>query len=377
MVHGRERELLQILWREGRLSRWELHERSGQTPNGVGNVVGNLIKKGILRECPAGPSTGGRPRVPVEVDPDSRHVVGLILAPGRAEVCRLNLCGQLMGDPVERHIDPSDNFISNAAALLADTLSEETLSVGIAISGLVDLDANSLLFSAALPSSHRISIQPLCDAAESFPLIITNDIQALGVRWMLTQRADLALDILLVGFGDGHMGATMMIEGHPNHGCLLGANELGHTRFPIETARCYCGREGCLERIVSSPFLHHHGHNPAESLDAALASITPSPAAQKITNLLAMGVSNSVNFVRPHRLVLVSDFMKHRFFARTLESEIRAMLLPEISSRVRIDPWELADYKSAETAAWSALANLYANDWEPTPASHGVLAAVH
>src|ERR1700753_1082210 len=107
MLNGRERELLQILWREGRLSRWELHERSGQTPNGVSNVVANLIKRGILRECPAGPSTGGRPRVPVEVDPSAHHVVGLIIAPGCVEVCRLNLCGQLLDKPMRRAVNHS------------------------------------------------------------------------------------------------------------------------------------------------------------------------------------------------------------------------------------------------------------------------------
>jgi predicted NBD/HSP70 family sugar kinase len=377
MLHVRERELLQILWREGRLSRWELHERSGQTPNGVGNVVGNLIKKGILRECPAGPSTGGRPRVPVEVDPESRHVVGLILAPGRAEVCRLNLCGQLMGDPVTRVIEASDDLVHIGAGLLSDTVNEETLSVGVAITGLVDLDARSILLSSALPGEPRISIQPLYEAVEHFPLMVTNDVQALGVRWMLTHRADLALDVLLVGFGDGHIGAAMMVEGHPNKGCVLGANELGHTRFPVETAQCYCGKTGCLERVFSTPFLQQQGTPSAETLETALSTSEPGPTIQKMTSLLAMGISNSANFVRPHRLVLVSEFMRYRHFARNLENEVRSMLLPEISGRVRIDEWELSDFESAETAAWSALANLYANDWEPVMVMDGALVGAH
>ena len=234
MVHERERDLLQILWREGRLSRWELHERSGQTPNGVGNVVAALMKKGIVRECPAGPSTGGRPRVPVEVDPESRHVVGVMMASDRVEVCRLNLCGQMTGDAVERQVTRPEELASTAAELLQELLNEETLSVGIAVSGLLDQEARTILLSSAASRNGRISIQPLFDVTDAYPVKVTNDVQALGVRWMLTQRAALEQDVLLVGFGDGHMGASMMIEGHPNRGCVMGANELGHT------TRCRC-----------------------------------------------------------------------------------------------------------------------------------------
>jgi len=376
VLNMRDREVLQILWREGRLSRWELHERSGQTPNGVGSVVGNLIKKGVLRECPAGPSTGGRPRVPVEVDPEGRHVVGLILAPGRVEICRLNLCGKLIDKPVRREIDRPQNLVNTAAILLEESLSDETLSIGVAVTGLVDPGTHSILSSSALPGQGAVSLQPIYDAGEAYPLMLANDVQALAVRWMLTHRADLDLDILLVGFGDGHMGAAMLIEGRPNRGCVMGANELGHTRLPVETETCYCGKTGCLERICSTAFLHQQGLRKVETLDTALSSHEESPALQKMTQLLAMGIGNSANFMRPHRLVLVSDLMKYRPFAKALEREIRTMLLPEISERLRIDPWELSDFESAETAAWAALANLYANDWEPAMAHHRLLAAM-
>ena len=373
MVQERERELLQILWREGRLSRWELHERSGQTPNGVGNVVANLVKKGIVRECPAGPSTGGRPRVPVEVDPDARHVVGVIVASGRVEVCRLNLCGQMTGDSVERPVGRPEELVQTAAELMEEMLNEETLSVGIAIAGLVDVERRSILLSPGMTgggAGARMSLQPLYEAAEGHPVMVTNDLQALGVRWLLTHRAALDQDVLLVGFGDGHMGASMMVEGHPNRGCVMGANELGHTRLPAEAPKCYCGKVGCLERICSTAFLHQHGVRSVETLETAISATEMSPPVQKMIQLLAMGISNSVNFVRPHRLVLVSELMKHRNFARNMDGEIRSMLLPEMAERVQIQTWELQELASAETGAWCALADLYANDWEPMPAAN-------
>ncbi|MGN6370587.1 MAG: ROK family transcriptional regulator [Phycisphaerae bacterium] len=368
MVQERERELLQILWREGRLSRWELHERSGQTPNGVGNVVANLIRKGILRECPAGPSTGGRPRVPVEIDPDARHVLGVFLAPDHVELCRLNLSGQRTGDSLERHVPRPEELIPAAVELLPEMLNDETLSVGIAVTGLVNLKERTLLWNSTLRGDRHLSLQPLFDAVDAHPLLLTNDIQALGVRWMLTHRAPLRQDVLLVGFADGQLGASLILDGHPNRGSLLGANELGHNCLPVEAPRCYCGKVGCLERIFSTGFLHQHGIRSVETLETAISATELSPAVLKMIHLLAMGISNSANLVRPHQLVLASGLMTHRDFVRTLEGEIRSMLLPDISRRLRIDAWELPELASAETAAWAALADLYANGWEPLPA---------
>ena len=50
LLDVRQRELLRLIWRENRLSRWELHERTGVNPNAIGNEAGYLLQLGILRE---------------------------------------------------------------------------------------------------------------------------------------------------------------------------------------------------------------------------------------------------------------------------------------------------------------------------------------
>src|SRR5580700_4392736 len=101
----RQRETLRVLWREGRLSRWELHEQTGVNPNAVGMDVADLLTRGIVRECASTPQRPGRPRVPVEIDPERRHVVGLSLEPHRAEAGRLNLRGELLGTINAQEVD--------------------------------------------------------------------------------------------------------------------------------------------------------------------------------------------------------------------------------------------------------------------------------
>src|SRR5688572_21803735 len=98
---SRHRKLLQAIWRAGALSRRELHQKTGMRPNTLGSDAALLIKNQILREreTAARQTSGrGRPRVPLEIDPERRHVVGAAVRPGHVEVGRLNLRGEPVGE---------------------------------------------------------------------------------------------------------------------------------------------------------------------------------------------------------------------------------------------------------------------------------------
>ena len=78
---------------------------------------------------------------------------------------------------------------------------------------------------------------------------------------------------------------------------------------------------------------------------------------------LACALANSVNFVRPHRLVLVSPFTRYPAFRDALVSAIRSQVLPQLVDRVRFDLWDEPGAGSAESAAWLAMAELLHGGW--------------
>src|ERR1700690_2391816 len=99
-MNAKQRAVAAAVWEAGRLSRSQLREITGMTPNGVGLVADSLVRRGILRECPPEPGAGaGRPRVPLEVDPARMHVVGLAIGPGRVEVSRVGVGGRMLARP--------------------------------------------------------------------------------------------------------------------------------------------------------------------------------------------------------------------------------------------------------------------------------------
>src|SRR5438105_10622531 len=117
MLEPRQREIARTLWERGRLSRWELHQQTGLTPNNVGTVADVLLRQGVLREGVGQPSGAGRPRLPLEIDPARRNVIGLSIGPGRVEACRVGLRGHLLGTPLGKSVAGASKVVPAAAAL--------------------------------------------------------------------------------------------------------------------------------------------------------------------------------------------------------------------------------------------------------------------
>jgi predicted NBD/HSP70 family sugar kinase len=360
-INARQRQLLQAIWRAGRLSRRDLHELTGIRPNTVGADAGVLLKERILRECTSKSLGRGRPRVPLEIDPAGRHVIGVAIRPGYVQVCRLNLLGHVLDEPVARTANQTQTILTETVQLMEERIDSQTIGVGISTPGFVDPQQKAILFSAYARGG-AMSLKPAFDAAGKLPVILENDMHALAARWLLTHQAEQDEDVLLVYFEDGQMGAALLIGGRPNRGVVTGANELGHTRLPVETETCFCGHPGCLERICSTPFLQRQGGRETLNERAAAFDGTDTGIRLMIEHL-STGLANAVNFTRVNRLVLVSELTGRERFANALTEAVKSKTLGELSGRVRLDLWSQPAARSAETASWLALASLYYEGW--------------
>ena len=378
--------------------------------------------QGLLRECAAAPSSGGRPRVPLEIDPGRRHVLGVALGPGAVAVARLNLAGVTEGDPVRRQVAHPAELIAAAAQLLTASLTPGTLAIGLTVTGFVDNETREIIFSGATRGLARVSLEPLFAAAGATAVVLENDMSALAARWYLTRQADHGQDVLLSLVADTSLGASMLIDGKPNRGCAIAGNELGYSRFDVIAPGEKDGRrEEILERICGTAYLQertglpgtlaeaitalrdgdassmdhavapsahhavapsvdyagassaHHAARPTQD-DKAFASpgdattsapgdAAPGVVVGEIVRYLALGLSNACNLVRPDRLVLVSPFTRSRPFAERLQRDLRDRLLPPIAERMELQLWDQPADRPAENAGWLALASIYLDGW--------------
>ena len=371
-LDSRQREILRLLWRGGRMSRWELHRQTGVNPNAVGVDVASLLNHGIVRECQSEVAGPGRPRIPLEIDPTVRYVVGVSMSPGRVQVGRLSLRGQLLGRVLSRSVSDQGKLMSAAQALLREALSEKALAVGLSVTGFVDPAQRSILLSSSFAGQAATSLRPLYEMAGDRPVVLENNMHALAAWWLLVHQLESDEDVLLASIADGQTGAALLVDGRPNRGCVTGANELGHMRFFVDTEMCYCGHPGCVERIVSTEFLRRRGvadgtlleHAARYGTEQSSEDSAAEKAMTEVLDYLAAALANVINFTRPNRFVLSSELTRYPAFSDALLRSVRSRVLTEVVSRVRIDQWDQVDSHSAETAGWLALASLYREGWD-------------
>jgi predicted NBD/HSP70 family sugar kinase len=361
----RELQLAGLIWRKNALSRWEIHELTGLHPNLVGGSVQKLMDVGLLQEGPAtAPASAGRPRVPLEIEDKRSRVIGVSIFPGEVRVQAVNLRGRALEEAKVANSNQGYRLIALGRELLESAMGPGVLAIGVCVTGFVDPTTRTLLFSSAAPEQGDLSLQPLFEGIGKTPLILENDMHALSAQWLLSQ-GDETDETLLVSIDDGRIGASMLIGGKPNRGCVTAANEIGHQRLRVETDMCYCGQIGCLERIFSTPQLKRVGLGELQ-LGDAMAQIngrTPAPLLE-IADQLADGLANAANFMRPARLVLASPYIRHAGFTETLTRLVAGKLLPGLQDRVKIETWEHSCVQSAESAAWLALASFFGNAWK-------------
>ncbi len=354
-----QRDVLREVRRAPGVSRGTAAQRLGVRPNSVGDAVARLLELRLVREGSSETSGAGRPQVPLFVDTTEagRTVLGVAARGGRAEespsvqVRSVNLLGRATGQAWNGPGGP------DATAAVAQRLGPQTLGVSIALPGLLDEQAEP----ASLPG--------LLETLASMPGVLDNDNHALAARWTLTQSPEgAAEDTLIVQLADGRLGASLLIDGRPNRGVVRGGNELGHTRLPVATDRCFCGYVGCLERIASTAFLHRHGASRVRTL-AEIASAYPSQepgddhAMHTLLDALALGVANALQLLRPHRLVVVSELTRFPGFRDAWFTRVRSQLFPELQTRIAFDVWDQPLATPAESAAHLGLAALFDGHW--------------
>jgi predicted NBD/HSP70 family sugar kinase len=363
MLVPRVQQILSAMRQNGQLSQAQIHRLLSFRKNTISTDVTELVKLRLIRACGSQALKRGRPRTVLEIDPKSRHVIGLSIQAGRIEICRLNLRGDLLEPPVRASTQSARKRIATAARLIEKNRSQATFAIGAAIPGLLDLEKRQIILSVLDPVKRYQSIQPLVKAVGRTPFIVENDVHAMSAKWLLLNNSVARGMTILVFIADGQIGSALLIDGRPAPGCLIGAHELGHTRFNVATRRCYCGHVGCLESIFSSAHLRDTTGEKRSLGDLFADYQDHETTVEPLMKFLAYGIANMVNFLRPHRLILVSDILAAPVATAGLIDRIRDAVLRPLQAAVDIQVWTQPAPRSAETAGWLALAAIYEPGW--------------
>lgn len=323
--------VLQRLYFDGPLSRFELGPATGLSSGSVSNVVSDLVADGLVEEAGSVDSDGGRPRTLLRVAPHSGHMIGVDVGETRVriELFDLTLTELARAErPLEQRRYEVEGIVGHirdgVAEVLADaaTAPEQLLGVGIGVPGIVERtpDQGAVVHGQTI-GWDGVPLENLLRATsqlpDSVPYFIDNGAKTLGQAEMWFGGGRGARNAVVVLFGSG-VGACLVTP-EVEHGRAV---EWGHLTVRVRGRRCRCGALGCLEAYAGAESLlerwrEEGGRPPADeetALTALLAAAYPpegvaaDPVAlavlEETAEYLGAGLSDLINLFQPERILI-------------------------------------------------------------------------
>lgn len=255
----------------GTISRVGLTGVTGLTGATVSTVVRRLIDDGLVVEIGRAESTGGKPRVLLELDPAARYAAGVHL--DHASItCTVT---DLTGTPVAISTRPGPGGehpaeVLEAVATEIDRLVDEAgvdrerlLGVGVVAPGPLTSSGG---MHRTPPSMRPWTDYPITlelGRLTGLPVLLENDAtaSAVGEYWAGGTDSEGSFAVLYMGTG---LGAGLVLDGVAYRGSSGNAGEIGHTTLDLDGPLCWCGTRGCVEALAG----------PA----AVVAEVSASPA---------------------------------------------------------------------------------------------------
>lgn len=250
------------LARSGAVTRVELAERSGLTPQAVSKVVGRLIGDGLLVESGTRNVGVGKPRTLLKLVADSRLALGAQVERDELRVVLTDLAGTVLDRavaPLPPDFDPP-TFVAELTRLVDGLRSDRLIGVGIGFVGPLDHRTGVVHDPTGLTAWHDVPLRSWAEERLNLPVVLDKDTNTAVVAeaW---RRGEELRDAVLVLVGTG-LGVGMLLDGRVHRGVRTNAGEYGHTTLHLDGPRCVCGRTGCVEA------LHNHAAARGDLLEA-------------------------------------------------------------------------------------------------------------
>ena len=366
--------------RAGPLCRDELAAATALSHATVNRQVARLLEAGLLRERPDLVPAGavGRPRVPVELDPDEFGVLGIHIGRHRTTLAAGDLRGRVL-DAVE--VPTPSGTPADVVTLLTARLrrfgarwpGRRMLRVGLVLGGrpAASGQPDPVAELAGRFAGSDVDVVPQLAAMVGAETLLAR--HPAGGTTLYVYARDAVASVLTV---DGALPAA-----------AVGAGTISH--LPVGgSARCHCGATGCLEASVGDAAVAAAAHaagivGAPDIAEVIAAAERGDPAAHELlverAVLLGRGVALARDVLDPDRVMLLGqaftgyrpglDHVRASFAA----TSVLAPLVPGVSS--------LGAAPQALAACTAALRPVYADPFaavrtartrsDPPPAAVG------
>jgi glucokinase-like ROK family protein len=381
--------VLNVIRRDGPISRAEIAKKTNLTPPTVTNLVNELLSSHLVVETELGTSNGGRKPIMLTINSHAYQVIGVDVGGSHMKGIATSLDGTVIfSNQVKMpKVINEELFI----ALLIDTIAqiiekaqlnrESILGIGIGMHGLVNSNEGISIYA---PNFDLRNIPIRTELEREFGMLVEveNDVRAmaLGESWFGNGQGTDNFVCVNVGMG---VGAGIILNDQLFQGASFTAGEIGHTTIDMEGPRCSCGNYGCLQALIAGPAIASRTQKElrmgrrsvlAEWVGADEESITAEMIYQaalagdalsiemleKAGRYLGIGIANLINTLNPMKVIIGGGVSKSGpFLLNPLKETVRSRALESPASMVSIEVTKLGELATAMGAATLILQKLF------------------
>lgn len=340
--------------RSGEVTRAELATACGLSAGTITNVVGDLMREGLVEERGSMPSDGGRPVAKLGVRPSGAYLLGADVGEKGVAVELFDLSMRRVdrefSESSTREADPSE--VSGALRDAVQAIrarnahvASRLVGLGLGLPGIVEdpegsHEGSSVVLHAQSLGWPAMKVDEMLGSPD-LEVFADNGAKALATAevWFGSARDVDHAAVALLGRG---VGLGLVSGGELLRGSSSSAGEWGHTKITPDGRLCRCGSHGCLEAYVGADGLlgrwRELGGAPVGNGWGALTQLVEEadagePAARtaldETLEILAHAFANLVNLMNP-RLLVVGGWVGlclMRARADELERRTRALSL--------------------------------------------------
>ncbi|MFF9023021.1 ROK family transcriptional regulator [Streptomyces eurythermus] len=246
------------------ISRLELAERTGLTPQAVSKITARLRAEGFATEAGRRASTGGKPRTVLRLVPEAGHAVGVHLDRDELRAVLVELDGAVVAERrAELDLGAGAEAVLGAVcAAVRDVVGDlpggggedlagvgSLVGAGVALPGPLDHARGVLHRVTGFPEWDGFPLRDALARRLGVPVVVDKDTNAAALGLAVGGAQEVVgRSFAYLHLGTG-LGAGLVIDGGVHRGARTGAGEFGHQVIQLDGPPCECGNRGCVEAL--------------------------------------------------------------------------------------------------------------------------------
>ena len=243
----------------GSISRMDLARATGLSRATVTGITADLLHEGMVLEKERNSSQGGRPSIPLTLNPQGAYAVGVHLSSHHVTAVLMDLQASILSTHTHK-LEQDDFSLEKVVDTLvhvvqsclwnADFSKKQISGIGVAVPGFVNSREGYIHYTPNYEWKDVRLVDIIRDQV-NVPVYVENNANTLVIfeQWFGIGRG--TDNFLLITTEDG-IGMGMVIDGKMYRGSQGFAGEFGHTIVDGNNEKCKCGNTGCLEAVCSN-----------------------------------------------------------------------------------------------------------------------------